>query len=1763
MAKRDAYSSGPISGGNNNTKSSSESPAAAVQVAQTNTGTGSQPLDLNAAPVMASFTSTAPGTRIELPPGTAIDLVLVKDGDLYLVQPDGSVVVIVGGGTNVPTLVLSSGAVIPFERLEVALEGAQEGVPTAGPDASGPGSSGGNFTVNPGDIGGPSDFSGLLGASPFGDSGIEGDDLEKIIANGLPSIADAGGVAVEEDDLPLGANEDGSSGKTIAMGNLGVDFGPDGPGTVTFDPGIAAPLGLTSQGEQLSYVISADGTLLTAVTARGLEVFTVEIDPSEPGGKYIFTLLGPLDHLPQTEPLENNLDLLFGFIVTDANGDTAAGIFTVSAQDDIPVALDGAMDVADEAEIADAVVIDLSSSVNFGADGPAAGGGFSLIDITAGNTLTPAVLDNDGNALTSGGDAVVFSSFTDAAGVQTLIATANGVTVFTVALTGAGQATFTLLRALDHVPDFDQFRIDVSALINVSDFDGDTISLPDDFVIFKVDDDVPQVVGDMMMASLDEDDLLLPFAWGQRGLDIDSEAEGDRSGESVDMSSDGNTVVIGAPRNDGAPGENSGHARVFDWDGTAWVQRGDDIDGEAAFDHAGRSVAISNDGNTVIVGAPFNDDTNDRAGHARIFDWDPTANSSAGAWVQRGDDIDGDAEDDIFGTEVAMSGDGNTVVIGAPDHGGNALNAPGQIKIFDWDPSANSGAGAWVQRGPDIDGEEPGDHAPDSLGISDDGNTVIIGADENSGGFGVKTSSGHARIFDWDANSGTWIQRGLDIDPEAETDNYGRAVAISSNGDTVIIGAILNDGNGDGSGHARIFDWNGTGWVQRGQDLDGEAPRDKFGDDVAISADGNTVIIGARDNDATGSGSGHVRIFDWDAGSNSWVQRGIDIDGEPGQAVNQFGASVAISDDANTIVASAPSNDDNGSQAGHTQIYDWRQEEVPTSATIDLSVLVDFGADGPATNGGFTLDDVTVGGTLTPAVLDGDGDAVTVGGDAVEFTSFTDLGGVTTLTAEANGVVIFTLALTGDGQATLALIEEIDHGAASQIALDIGALVIATDFDGDSVTLPNDLVIFKVDDDVPQVVGDMMMVTVDEDDLGVVEFLPAGDDFVANTETSGSQVEPDIAGLAGGRFIVTWQDNGTGDGNGSAIRGRLFDADGNPVSVGGSNGDFVINTETPLNQLSTRVADLESGGFVVTWWDGGTGDGDGSAIRVRMFDADGHPTTVNGSTADFVVNTSVLDNQVFPCVTGLAGGGFVVTWTDIGTADGSERASRGRMFDANGNPVNVGGSTDDFVINTETLGSQDLPEVAALNNGGFVVIWTDLGTGDGSGAAVRGRIFDANGNPVSVGASTDDFVINTETQGEQNATSVTGLIGGGFVVTWVDSGTGDGSESAIRGRLFDANGNPVSVGGNTDDFVINTETADFQFHPNVTALNGGGFVVAWQDRGTGDGSDNAIRARAFDADGNPVSIGEGTDDSVINTEIPGDQSDPRVTALEDGGFAVTWQDGGTADGSASAIRVRIFNDVVTKSIDLAPKVDFGAEGPATGGGFALVDVTAGGTLTPAVLDNNGNALKSGGAAVVYSSFSDANGAQTLTAAADGDTVFTLALTGDGEATFTLFQNVDHNGADELQIDISTLISATDFEGDSITLPDDFVIFKVENDPDAPSYVSGETGVSDTLTSTSSVDFFVIDDLTAIDEIVGYEEQDSIDLSELLEANFNPAVSDPAEFVRLNGTDLEVDVDGGGDSFETAATFDSLSGIHTVTVILNDDGGVQTTDAITV
>ena len=269
-------------------------------------------------------------------------------------------------------------------------------------------------------------------------------------------------------------------------------------------------------------------------------------------------------------------------------------------------------------------------------------------------------------------------------------------------------------------------------------------------------------------------------AWELKGSRIDGEGPNDLFGHAVSMP-DTNTVGIGARLNDGN-GTNSGHVRIFKWNGTSWIQKGRDINGEAANDYSGHSICMP-DSNTIAIGASGNDGNESVAGHVRIFSWNGIS------WNQKGLDIDGSAENDLFGYSVSMP-DTNTIAIGAPQ--AYKTDYSGYVQIYKWNGIE------WVQKGNDIFGETNGDYSGYSVSMADS-NTVAIGSTYNSGEL---DHAGHVRIFKW--NGSDWEQNKATIEGEAMDDYSGQTVSMPDT-NTVAVGAPSNDGNGTSSGHVRIF----------------------------------------------------------------------------------------------------------------------------------------------------------------------------------------------------------------------------------------------------------------------------------------------------------------------------------------------------------------------------------------------------------------------------------------------------------------------------------------------------------------------------------------------------------------------------------------------------------------------------------------------------------------------------------------------------------------------------------------------------------------------------------------------------------------------------------------------------------------------------------------------------------------------------------------------------------------------------------------------
>ena len=388
------------------------------------------------------------------------------------------------------------------------------------------------------------------------------------------------------------------------------------------------------------------------------------------------------------------------------------------------------------------------------------------------------------------------------------------------------------------------------------------------------------------------------FAQIQIGQDIDGEAVDDMSGWSTSLSSDGSIVAIGSWLNDGN-GDRSGHVRVYQFKSfsNSWIQLGQDINGEAAEDFSGTGISLSSDGSILAIGAWANEcNFGDNSGHVRVYQF------KSDTWRQLGKDIDAEAEMDAFGEHVSLSSDGSIVAIGAVFNDGNGTSS-GHVRVYQFLSDT------WEQLGQDIDGESADDLSGYGLSLSSDGSIVAIGAQSNADN---GRNSGHVRVYQF--QSDTWKQLGQDIDGEATGDASGNAVSLSSDGSIVAIGAPGNQGNGNFSGHVRVYKFQSGTWTQLGRDIDGKAENDRLGHHLSLSSDGTILAVASEGNT---NSAGRVEIYQFQ--SDTWGQIGKDIIGEAKE--DRSGSSISLSSDGGIVAIGAHGNDGNGSNSGHVRVY--------------------------------------------------------------------------------------------------------------------------------------------------------------------------------------------------------------------------------------------------------------------------------------------------------------------------------------------------------------------------------------------------------------------------------------------------------------------------------------------------------------------------------------------------------------------------------------------------------------------------------------------------------------------------------------------------------------------------------------------------------------------------------------------------------------------------------------------------------------------------
>jgi hypothetical protein len=318
-------------------------------------------------------------------------------------------------------------------------------------------------------------------------------------------------------------------------------------------------------------------------------------------------------------------------------------------------------------------------------------------------------------------------------------------------------------------------------------------------------------------------------------------------GSAVALSSDGKTALVGGPGDNG----NVGAAWVFKRSGSTWTQQAKLTGGgEGGHGEFGESVALSGDGKTVLIGGPYD---NEGVGAAWVF------KRSGSTWNQQGGKLS--ANDEIcggqFGSSVALSGDGKTVLIGGPNDSCHYF-ASGAAWVFTRSKSM------WMQQGPKLLITSQSENTlSGNLGqrvsLSGDGNTALVQGQDS------ESSHGNAGAFVFTRSGSTWTQGpnacGNFFPPCPLRGGWESDSALSSDGNTALI-EYRTPCYCFGPGGALVFARSGSTWTQQGPEL--TSGEDVFESDAALSGDGNTALI----TDST-----HPGVLVFTRSGSTWTQQ--------------------------------------------------------------------------------------------------------------------------------------------------------------------------------------------------------------------------------------------------------------------------------------------------------------------------------------------------------------------------------------------------------------------------------------------------------------------------------------------------------------------------------------------------------------------------------------------------------------------------------------------------------------------------------------------------------------------------------------------------------------------------------------------------------------------------------------------------------------------------------------------------------------------------
>ncbi len=369
-------------------------------------------------------------------------------------------------------------------------------------------------------------------------------------------------------------------------------------------------------------------------------------------------------------------------------------------------------------------------------------------------------------------------------------------------------------------------------------------------------------------------------------------------GYAVDV--DGSIAVVGVPY-DGTLGERAGEVEVWELNEGSWTHlqslSGEAVNTPEAYDYFGAEVKI--DGDTILVWHAEGGPEEHSPGIVETF----RRNSTSGLWASSGAlegwyDTTGAFDDSVddFGRSIAV--DGDSLAIGGDYYDWDYSSWTGQVWTFSW----NGASWDQVERfAPDV----PGHFDGFSDAIALEGDVMVVGAPNRNG-----NASGDGVAFVFEHNGSNWEQEAMLYDPNGRwTDPFGHAVAISNG---VIAAANYDDDdNAYEGGSVRLFEKQGGTWTQIAVLYECRA---QGGSDMGIGLDmdGDTVVVGARGYNGTGTNDGAVMIFQRQS-DDSWPQI-AHLSSEDIVGGANLGFNVAI--EGNTIIAGAPEQQvDDGSSS--------------------------------------------------------------------------------------------------------------------------------------------------------------------------------------------------------------------------------------------------------------------------------------------------------------------------------------------------------------------------------------------------------------------------------------------------------------------------------------------------------------------------------------------------------------------------------------------------------------------------------------------------------------------------------------------------------------------------------------------------------------------------------------------------------------------------------------------------------------------------------